>query len=66
MHYEFKIIFSAEFCGACSCCLNINVSLELNQQSTTVTRSPAAQLSAVRHPFHSHGTFKVACPQGWF
>lgn len=63
MHYELKIVFS-EVHRACSCCLNINVSLGLNQQSGTVTRSLAAQLPAVRHLFNLHGTFKTASPQG--
>lgn len=64
MRYELKIILSAEGHSTCSCCLNINISLELNQQSSALTRSPTAQLSAVRCPFHLHGTFKAASPQG--
>lgn len=66
MHYELEMTFTAEVCAACSCCLNINISLELNQQSGTVTRSLATQLSAVRLPFHLHGAFKTVSPQAWF
>lgn len=60
---ELKIICSARVRYACSCYLNINISFELNQQSSAVTRSQAAQLSAVRLPFHLHGAFKVVYPQ---
>lgn len=66
MHYELGMTFATEVSVACSCCLNINISLELNQQSGTVTRSLAAQILAVRLPFHLHGAFKTVSPQAWF